>query len=78
MTEFCEFQGELHRWGRGNQVQFDAGKESHLIIAQNQPEGDPIRLLGIQFDNRLRMTLAVQECVNAVSWRLRTLLRTQR
>ena len=59
-------------------MQFDAGKESHLIIAQYQPEGDPIRLLGIRCDNRLQMTLALQECVNQASWRLRTLLRTQR
>ena len=35
MSELREFQGELLRWGRGNQVQFDAGKESRLIIAQN-------------------------------------------
>ena len=32
-------------------------------------------MLGIQFDNRQRMILAVQEYVNEGSWRLRTLLR---
>lgn len=78
MSELREFQCELHKWGRGNQVQFDAGKESLLIMAQDDAEGDSIRLLGVDFDGKLRMTGAVRECVDEASWRLRTLLRTQR
>ena len=77
-SELREFQRELHEWGRGNQVQFDAGKESLLIVFHLQPEGEPAKLLGIEFDTKLKMDLAVKNCVDEYSWRLRTLLRTRR
>ena len=78
MSELREFQRELHKWGRGNQVKFDAGKESFLILSRENSLGDPIKLLGVKFDGQLRMTNAIRECVDESSWRLRTLMRTQR
>ena len=35
-------------------------------------------MLGVKFDGQLRMTNAIRECVDESSWRLRTLMRTQR
>ena len=77
-SELREFQRELHLWGRGNQVQFDAGKENLLIMSTTNPEGDAIRLLGVDFDGKLQMGMAIGACVDEASWRLRTLLRTRR
>jgi hypothetical protein len=78
LQEIQSFQLELHTWGQGNQVIFDAGKESFMIISTTEPEGGPIRLLGIDFDAKLQMHTAIGECVREASWRLRTLLRTRR
>jgi hypothetical protein len=71
-------QQELHRWGRANQVAFDAAKESRHIMSLTQPAGDSFKLLGVIFDGGLAMTDAVGEVVASASWKLRTLIRTRR
>ena len=55
------------------------GKESFAILSTHDPCGDPFRLLGVLFDSKLNMGLAVRECVcvSEGSWRLRTLIRTR-
>ena len=71
-------QTELHKWGRANQVSFDPAKESVHIVSHAQRHGDPFKLLGICFDCKLRMDLAVRDVVSQASWKLTTILRTRR
>ena len=54
-------QQELRRWGRANQVAFDAAKESSHIMSLTQPAGDPFKLIGVIFDGGLAMTEAAGE-----------------
>ena len=56
-AELRECQRALHRWGQGNQVIFDAGKEQLSIISLTDPEGESLRLLGVVFDPKLQMGL---------------------
>ena len=77
-SELKEYQCELHKWGRGNGVTFDAGKEHCMILSLHDPEGEIMRLLGVDIDNRLTMSAATTKCVHEASWRLRALLRTHR
>jgi len=77
-AELRQCQSSLHRWGRANQVTFDAGKEHLCIISTTDPQGDPFEILGVEFDLKLQMGLAVHACATSASWRLKTLLRTQR
>ena len=71
-------QDALHEWGRANQVTFDAAKEDFRIISGTDGFGDPIKLLGVRFDNKLNMEVAIAECVKEVAWKTRTVLRTSR
>jgi hypothetical protein len=71
-------QSELHRWGQANQVSFDAGKESKHILSLTEAEGEHFMILGVLFDCQLDVTAAVNDIVNSASWKIRTLLRTQR
>jgi len=71
-------QLNLHEWGRCNQVQFDASKESMHVVAKHDSHGDNFRILGIDFDCKLLMTDAVVETSTSASWKLRTLLRSRR
>ena len=64
--------------GEDNAVTFDAGKEHMSIFWQDAPDGCNIRLLGIDFDPRLRMVDSVTECITEACWRLRSLLRSRR
>ena len=48
--------------GRTNSVTFDAGKEESMILATGDPFGGPIKLLGIDFDSKLSMRVAVHKC----------------
>ena len=61
-----------------DQVSFDPAKESAYIVSHAQPHGDPFKLLGICFDCKLRMDLAVRDVVSQASWELSTILRTRR
>ena len=78
MKTIKSVQHELHTWGRANQVDFDAKKESAHILSLTEPVGDSFKLLGVTFDVALTMSDAVAEVVTAASWKLRTLLRTRR
>jgi hypothetical protein len=71
-------QSELHKWGKANQVAFDASKESQHILSLTDPEGDNFRMLGVTFDRTLTMADAVEELVASASWKLGTLIRTRR
>ena len=71
-------QAELHRWGKANQVSFDANKESVHVISHTQPHGDNFKILGVMFDCQLRMGAAVEDLVNAVTWKCLTILRSRR
>ena len=71
-------QVELHAWGKANQVQFDAGKESKHVLSLSEPEGENFKILGVVFDCQLDMSSAIDDMVAAASWKLRTLIRTQR
>ena len=73
-----ECQRALHRWGQANAVTFDAGKEDFLVLCGVEPSGGPAKLLGIEFDNRLRMAIAVHNCAAKASWKTKTLLRSWR
>ncbi len=73
-----EAQSELHRWGHGSQVIFDAGKEHFAILSTTDSHGELFRLLGVRFDSKLQMGQAVRDCVIDASWRMRTMMRTRR
>ena len=75
-TEAC--QKELHAWGRANQVEFDAGKESHHVVSHVAPEGPNFKILGILFDCGLTMAAALHELVGECRWKIRALQRTSR
>ena len=77
-TAITNCQSELHKWGRANQVAFDAAKESRHILSLTEPAGDNFKLLGVEFDASLTMSDAVGDLVSAAGWKLRTLLRTRR
>ena len=47
-------------------------------VSHAQPYGDPFKLLGICFDCKLWMDLAVRDEVSQASWKLTTILRTRR
>ena len=78
LEELREAQVALHKWGAANQIVFDAGKEEYMVMARTGGEGDAMKLLGVKFDNRLSMSLAVDDCVKEVAWKVRALLRTSR
>ena len=71
-------QETLHTWGRANSVTFDASKESAHIVARTRPVGDNFTILGVEFDCKLVMGVAVHKCAVECGWRLLTLVRTRR
>ena len=73
-----ECQASVHAWGRANRVLFDAGKEETMIISTVDPTGGPVKLLGIEFDNKLVMATAVHKCATKAAWKTKALLRTHR
>ena len=77
-TELRECQVSLHEWGDANAVTFDAGKDHQSFFSQIDPDGNSIRLFGLEFDTKLDMQECMRECVCEAIWRLRTLLRTRR
>ena len=72
-----ECQDELHKWGRANQVVFDASKESKHILSRKNPHGPSFNLLGVRFDCKLLMTDTVADLVKTCRWKLKSLLRTR-
>ena len=77
-TEMRQCQGELHKWGRANQVVFDPSKESMHVLALHGGEGPNFRLLGVPFDHALSMSDAVTELVSEAAWKMASILRTAR
>ena len=78
IDDLHECQQSLHRWGRANAVTFDAGKEETMIVATIDSCDGPIKLLGIDFDNKLAMHKAVHKCAIQASLKSRSLLRCRR
>ena len=78
MDDLHECQQSLYRWGRANAVTFDAGKEETMIVATLDSCDGPIKLLGIDFDNKLAMHKAVHKCAIQASLKSRSLLRCRR
>ena len=73
-----ECQASLHAWGRANRVTFDAGKEDTMIISTVSADGGPVKLLGIEFDNKLIMDMAAHKCATSAAFKTRSLLRAHR
>jgi hypothetical protein len=71
-------QQELHTWGAANQVTFDPAKESKHVLSLSEPFGDDFKLLGVIFDNRLDMDVAVKTLAGKVRWKIQMLLRSKR
>ena len=78
IEEIRECQLSLHRWGRAHRVTFDAGKEDSMIISTTDGLGGPAKLLGIEFDCKLSMALAVHKCSRKDAWKTKSLLRARR
>ena len=78
VDEMKDCQAELHKWGRANKVQFDAGKESMHILHRSKPEGEGFEMFGIIFDTKLQMEEEIRRLANRCRWKLRTLLKSQR
>ncbi len=75
-----ECQRELHRWGHGNRVLFDPGKEEFHVIhrAHHRRDASIFKILGIEFDARLVMKHAAQELARQAAWRVKALLRVRK
>ena len=71
-------QQELHKWGDANQVTFDPAKESKHVLSRSEPFGEDFKLLGVVFDNRLDMDVAVKTLAGKVRWKTKMLLRSKR
>ena len=76
--EMRECQSLLHTWGRANQVEFDAGKESFHVLSRNHPEGSDFKMLGVEWDTKLTMEREVEELARKCYWKLKTILRSRR
>ena len=51
----------MHAWGCANRVTFDVGKEEIMIISTVSAFGGPVKLLGIEFGNKLIMDTAAHK-----------------
>lgn len=78
LEEARQCQEEVHAWGRGNRVIFDAGKESFHILHRGRGQGENFVILGTEFDVALDMHSAAHTVSTEAGWRLKTLLRTRR
>ena len=63
-------QRSLHEWGKGNAVLFDTGKEEFHILYKPGASADvsSFRLLGVQFDSKLRMNKGVRALCVQAAW----------
>ena len=68
----------LQSWGRANRVIFDAGKKETMVISTIGGTGGPVKLLGIDFDNKLVMSTASHKCATAAAYKTKALLRARR
>ena len=72
-----ECQASLHAWGRANRITCDAGKEETMIISTVSAYGGPVKLLGIEFVNKLIMNTAAHKCATSAAFKIISLLRAQ-
>jgi len=70
-------QVSLHRWGFGNRVEFDLGKEDIFLLDRWSTSCRTFKVLGVVFDEKLRMHAAVHELAVQAGWRLRAILRAR-
>ena len=78
-SDMEQCQKDLHTWGRANQVEFDASKESkHVLATCGRGSGGPFTFLGVSFDEGLTMAGALHSLVHEASWKLASILRTSR
>ena len=82
LEEICgqtrQCQGNLHEWGAANSVKFDASKESFHVLHRTRRHGEGFRLLGLSFDEALRMGKVCLEIAREAGWRLQSVLRPRR
>ena len=78
LSEMKVAQYELHKWGDGNQVTFDPGKESFHILSRQSPLGSDFQLLGIHFDCKLLMNQCINDCASSCGWKLESIMRSRR
>ena len=71
-------QKELHMRGEANQVEFDPDKESSHILSRSRPMGPGFKILGVDFDCKLLMTVSVHSLAVSAKWKLRSILRTRK
>lgn len=69
-------QRNLHSWGRVNLMIFDVGKEDMMIAATVGGYGGPVKLLGVEYDNKLLM--AMHKCKRKTTFKIKSLLRPRR
>lgn len=78
MDNLSACQESLHEWGRSERLRFDAGKEHSFILSRRSPVGDVFKLLGVVFDCKLIMSVAVHSAATKAGAKLRALLRARR
>ena len=61
-----------------NQISFDPGKESQHILCPRKPVGGSFKILGISFDTRLLMNLAIDDVTRHAKWKVVVLNRVRR
>ena len=75
LQDLAGCQAALHSWGAANQVTFDAGKESFHVLHRRFAHGGPFKILGVIFDEKLTMELAINEISAKAHARVVALLR---
>ena len=78
MKQTKQCQCNLQEWGAANSVKFDASKESFHVLHRIRSHGEGFRLLGLSFDEALRMGKVCLEIAREAGWRLQSVLRPRR
>ena len=71
-------QHHLHEWGKANSVTFDPCKESLHVLSRWEPMGEDFKILGIDFDLRLRMEPCIASTTTDAAWKINAVLKTRR
>ena len=77
LADLSACQRSLHRWGNGNRVVFDPGKESFHVLHRLAPARTELNILGVVFDNHLSMHAAVRVVAVQAGWRVKAILRSR-
>ena len=78
LTDMRRSQGDIHAWGRRNQVAFDPLKEEFAILAASGGEAQSFRLLGPVLDEKLLMHECIEKLYRKAKPKARALLRCRR